>query len=293
MVDDPNKHHSNDEQPSEQQLDQAYQQATAKFEPSALLDKRIQRLAKQQAEHILDENHKTKRSYSWASAPWWANAASLACVGVLGWWLFSETMVPPSEMSYQSNVQLMSPPIQRDELAVEELEQQKQELAEKLLRKREVDTQAFEQERRQLAKQKAMQQPTMQAETIQRQTELAAKSAEQHYALEELPATFSSLPSDEMSDAVAIAASDAVLQCVEQALSAYSFEQLELQLAQTLPEDAKQALTLPPRWLSWQQIQWKLVTVESGWLIVGDGLDVDSSRIYRLPSTLEESCKSP
>ncbi|MPW29059.1 hypothetical protein F9L16_08630 [Agarivorans sp. B2Z047] len=274
--------------PSDQQIDQAYQQALNQFEPSELLDKRIQNLAKQQAK----QNSKAK-SYSWAAAPWWASAASLACVGVLGWWLVTEISVPPSEISYQSNVQLISPSQQANELATDELDQQKRQLAEKLLRKRELDTQAIERERRELAKQKAMQKPTMQAETIQRQTELAAKSAEQHYALEEQPAAFSSLPSDEMSDAVAIAVSDAVLQCVEQALSAYSFEQLELQLAQTLPEDAKQALTQPPRWLSWQQIQWKLVTVESGWLIVGDGLDVDSSRIYRLPNTLEESCKSP
>ncbi|GAB1622109.1 hypothetical protein AAOGI_21590 [Agarivorans albus] len=274
--------------PSDQQIDQAYQQALNQFEPSELLDKRIQNLAKQQAK----QSRKVK-SYSWAAAPWWASAASLACVGVLGWWLVTEISVPPSEISYQSNVQLISPSQQANDPATEELDQQKRQLAEKLLRKRELDTQAIERERRELAKQKAMQKPTMQAETIQRQTELAAKSAEQHYALEEQPATFSSLPSDEMSDAVAIAVSDAVLQCVEQALSAYSFEQLELQLAQTLPEDAKQALTQPPRWLSWQQIQWKLVTVESGWLIVGDGLDVDSSRIYRLPNALEESCKSP
>ncbi|WP_406610831.1 hypothetical protein [Agarivorans sp. JK6] len=274
--------------PSDQQIDHAYQQALNQFEPSELLDKRIQNLAKQQAK----QNSKAK-SYSWAAAPWWASAASLACVGVLGWWLVTEISVPPSEISYQSNVQLISPSQQANDPATEELDQQKRQLAEKLLRKRELDTQAIERERRELAKQKAMQKPTMQAETIQRQTEIAAKSAEQHYALEEQLAAFSSLPSDEMSDAVAIAASDAVLQCVEQALSAYSFEQLELQLAQTLPEDAKQALAQPPRWLSWQQIQWKLVTVESGWLIVGDGLDVDSSRIYRLPNTLEESCKSP
>ncbi|BEU02416.1 hypothetical protein OAG1_12160 [Agarivorans sp. OAG1] len=274
--------------PSDQQIEQAYQQALNQFEPSELLDKRIQNLAKQQAK----QSRKAK-SYSWAAAPWWASAASLACVGVLGWWLVTEISVPPSEISYQSNVQLISPSQQANDPATEELDQQKRQLAEKLLRKRELDTQAVERERRELAKQKAMQKPTMQAEKIQRQTEIAAKSAEQHYALEEQPAAFSSLPSDEMSDAVAIAVSDAVLQCVEQALSAYSFEQLELQLAQTLPEDAKQALTQPPRWLSWQQIQWKLVTVESGWLIVGDGLDVDSSRIYRLPNTLEESCKSP
>ncbi|WP_220718566.1 hypothetical protein [Agarivorans litoreus] len=277
--------------PSDQQIDQAYQQALNQFEPSELLDKRIQNLAKQQAK----QSRKAK-SYSWAAAPWWASAASLACVGVLGWWLVSEISVPPSEINYQSNVQLMSPSIERNQLATEELEQQKQQIEERLLRQRELDIQAAERERREIAKQKAMQQPTTRADAIQKQAEAAAKSvqpAKQNAAIEEPLAAFSSLPSDEMSDAVAISISDAVLQCVEQALSAYSFEQLELQLAQTLPEDAKQALTQPPHWLSWQQIQWKLVTVESGWLIVGDGLDVDSSRIYRLPSTLEESCKLP
>ncbi|MEE1674393.1 hypothetical protein SNR37_003832 [Agarivorans aestuarii] len=303
--------------PSDQQIDQAYQQALSELEPSELLDKRIQNMAKQQAK----QNGKT-RSYSWAAAPWWASAASLACVGVLGWWLVTEMSVPPSEMSYQSNVQLMSPPTQRNEVATEELEQQKQELAEKLLRKREEDIQAIERERRQLAKQKAMQkqavqqdamqqeamqaqakqqktlqQPSVQQEIAQSKVDLAvqpAQSADQHYAGEEQQlAAFSALASDAASDASAIDVNDLVLLCVEQSLGDYSAEQLEPLLAQDLQQDAKQALSQPARWLTWQQKQWKLVTVESAWLLVGDGLDANSSLIYRLPSQLVEACEQP
>ena len=120
MVDTPKSH-----APSDQQIDQAYQQALNQLEPSELLDKRIQNIAKQQA----NQSRKAK-SYSWAAAPWWASAASLACVGVLGWWLVTEISVPPSEITYQSNVQLMSPSIERNELATEELEQQKQQVEE-------------------------------------------------------------------------------------------------------------------------------------------------------------------
>ncbi|WP_163131063.1 PRKR-interacting protein 1 [Agarivorans sp. Alg241-V36] len=297
--------------PSDQQINQAYQQALSELEPSELLDKRIQNMAKQQAK----QNSKT-RSYFWAAAPWWASAASLACVGVLGWWLVTEMSVPPSEMSYQSNVQLMSPPIQRNEVATEELEQQKQELAEKLLRKREEDIQAIERERRQLAKQKAMQKramqqeamqaqakqqtlqkPSVQQEIVQSKADLAVKpaqSADQHYASEEQQLTsFSALASDAASDAGAIDVSDLVLLCVEQSLGNYSAEQLEPQLTQDLQQDAKQALSQPARWLTWQKKQWKLVTVESAWLLVGDGLDANSSLIYRLPSQLVEACEQP
>jgi hypothetical protein len=298
--------------PSDQQIDQAYQQALSELEPSELLDKRIQNMAKQQA-----KQNSTTRSYSWAAAPWWASAASLACVGVLGWWLVTEMSVPPSEMSYQNNVQLMSPPIQRNEVATEELEQQKQELAEKLLRKREEDIQAIERERRQLAKQKAMQKravqqeamqaqakqqktlqkPSVQQEIVQSKADLAVKpaqSADQHYASEQQQLTaFSALASYAASDAGAIDVNELVLLCVEQRLGEYSAEQLELLLAQALQPDAKQALSQPARWLTWQQKQWKLVTVESAWLIVGDGLDANSSLIYRLPNQLVEACEQP
>ncbi|MDO6763094.1 hypothetical protein [Agarivorans sp. 1_MG-2023] len=269
MVDKP----TTDSAPSDDEIDAIYQQATENIQPSELLDKRIQAMAKKQAETLKPK----AKSYSWASAPWWASAASFACVGVLGWWLVSETSVPPSEIQYQSHVSLLQAPklearSESDE-ALSDSKRKQHEFMVAEARKRE------EKARQQQAK------PS--TKTAKRQ---AAEVPEQVMIIRER-ALFDAASTQMPASAVTAKATEQQRSCIENILQGVEAEQLKPLLASDLAKLTDLVKPQDLQEIRWQGRTWQIFEYDLAWLVTQQSPDGNFKEGYRIPGGLTRDCQ--
>ncbi|WP_432459751.1 hypothetical protein [Agarivorans sp. QJM3NY_25] len=259
-----------DNPPSDAQIDQAFQRAIDPLQPSPELDQQILNLAEQQTKQA--KVVPLVRRKSWAGAPLWASAASIGCVGVLGWWLWQSVMhdpslATPSELSYQNEAlrSVASPS------SVGGVERRDHEL-----------------------QRAEAQQSTSQARILQ---ESARAVAKQSIASDMGGEPAIKTPSLSVFEA-ASALSDEQRHCIRDALADLRPEQLARIAIQDLSLSQQQAITLaatkikPNLALHWQQQAWYLLPFDPSWWLVPQSVNLESTFVYIFPDKLRHHCQN-
>ncbi|RKF18732.1 hypothetical protein DBZ36_10050 [Alginatibacterium sediminis] len=270
---------STDLSPSDKDLDAAYQAAVSDNQPSQLVDKRIANLAKQQATKIQQSTTKPKAAYTWSSAPWWASAASLACVSVLSWWLYMQTGGPSFDAAMeQDEFQMMQTPAAPNRVTQQSgVASSAPTLERELLR----------QQDNQMKQQKSLNSK----QQIAKKSEMADRSLAMESQIQSVQVEPEIISNT--SEHTELANHDLLSSCIELVLS--DIEPTQLTIVSNV-EQKSRALAMNSETqisLSWQQQQWQVVKLDPLWIIIPDESPNSASDVYELPKNVIHSCVSP